>query len=266
MTRVAVPAPAATLILLREGRHGGVEVLLGRRHADSRFAGGDHVFAGGKLTPEDMPADAEQFCRGLTAEAAAERLGEALTPRDALGYWVGAVREAFEEVGLLLAYVADGRLIRFTARNRARFAAHRAACQIANARFFDMLRAESLTLATDQLIYVAHWITPEENAIRFDTRFFAAPSPPGQEAEADGQEIVGARWFTPEEALAARARGEIPLRLPTAKNLELLSGATSLAGLLERLAGLGPIRAIRPRVLTADGNPFPVLPGDPRWY
>jgi 8-oxo-dGTP pyrophosphatase MutT (NUDIX family) len=259
------PSSAATLVLLRDRPGGGVETLLVKRHRRSRFAGGDYVFAGGKVEADDMPADAEQFCRGLRAAEAARRLGGGLPPRDALGFWVGAIREAFEEVGLLLAYRQDGTPLAFDREDRKRFAAHRAACQVSNRAFFDLLRAESLTLATDRLVHFAHWITPEENPIRFDTRFFAAPAPPGQSPDPDGKEIVDLRWLTPAEAFVARERGEISLRLPTMKNLELLTDGATAAAVLAAL-GNRPVRTIRPRVLTIEGKPVPVLPGDPRWY
>jgi hypothetical protein len=128
-----------------------------------------------------------------------------------------------------------------------------------------MLRAERLTLATERLTYFAHWITPEESPIRFDTRFFVAATPPGQEAAADGHEITGVRWLTPAEALEALGRKEISLRFPTIKNLELVSGAPTAADVLTGLDGR-KVPTIRPRVLTVDGKPVPVLPGDPRWY
>jgi len=219
---------------------------------------------------DDIPEDVERFCRGLNHEEATARLGGTLTPREALGYWVGAIREAFEEVGILLAYASDGGFVQFTAENRARFDAYRSACQASNPAFFAMLRAESLTLATDRLGYFAHWITPEENPIRFDTRFFAAVVPTGQEASADGHEIVGVRWMTPDEAFQALARKEISLRTPTIKNLELIAAASAGAGAaaIHAVSALGQreVPTIRPRVLTVDGRPVPVLPGDPRWY
>ncbi len=101
--------------------------------------------------------------------------------------------------------------------------------------------------------------------MRFDTRFFVAVAPPEQAAVADGTEIVGVRWLTPDEAMGALGRKEITLRRPTIKNLKLLGGSGAAA---ERVARLGQreVKTIRPRVLTVDGNPVPVLPGDPRWY
>ncbi|HEU4438810.1 MAG TPA: hypothetical protein VFT36_06140 [Methylomirabilota bacterium] len=266
MSAPAIPSAAATLVLLRDRVAGPAEVLLVQRHGRSKFAAGDYVFAGGKVEADDIPDDVERFCRGLTATEASARLGGDLARRQALGYWVGAIREAFEEVGILLAYDRAGDFVRLTPENHDRFSAYRAACQSSNPAFFTMLRAEGLTLATDRLTYFAHWITPEEQPLRFDTRFFAAEAPPGQQAEVDGHEIVGARWLTVTEAFAALARKEITLRLPTIKNLELLQQAgTRTAEVLSGLRGRA-VPTIRPRVLQVDGKPLAVLPGDPRWY
>lgn len=265
MTNPVTPSPAATLVLIRDRAPGEVEALLLQRHAKSKFAGGDYVFAGGKVEAHDVPADVERFCRGLTAHAAAARLGGDLEPSVALSYWVGAIREAFEEVGMLLAYDRQGELVRFTPENRERFEAYRVACQSANPAFFTMLRAEDLTLATDRLTYFAHWITPEEQPLRFDTRFFAAVAPP-QDPVVDGHEIVALRWLTPPEAMDAFRRKDITLRLPTIKNLELVqSGGVRADEILGALRGRA-VPTIRPRVLQVDGKPVPVLPGDPRWY
>lgn len=263
----AIPSPAATLVLLRDrtAPGDGAEVLLIQRHGKSKFAAGDYVFAGGKVEADDIPDDVERFILGLTPEEASARLGGDLAPRKALGYWVGAIREAFEEVGMLLAYDRCGDLVRFTPENRERFEAHRRACQSANPAFFTMLRAEGLTLATDRLTYFAHWITPEEQPLRFDTRFFAAGAPP-QEPAVDGHEIVALRWMTPPEAMDAFRRKDITLRLPTIKNLELVqSGGTRVDEILGALRAR-TVPTIRPRVLQVDGKPVPVLPGDPRWY
>lgn len=241
-------------------------MLLIQRHGKSKFAAGDYVFAGGKVEGDDIPDDVERFCRDLTPHEASARLGGDLTPRRALGYWVGAIREAFEEVGVLLAYDRAGDLVRFTEENRERFASHRAACQAANLAFFTMLRAEGLTLATDRLIYFAHWITPEEQPLRFDTRFFVAAAPPQQEPEVDGHEIVALRWLTPAEAFDAMHQRDITVRLPTIKNLELLQeSGQRTADILDALRGR-VVPTIRPRLLQVEGKPLAVLPGDPRWY
>ena len=266
MSTPVTPSPAATLVLLRDRSPDAVEALLLRRHSKSKFAAGDYVFAGGKIESDDMPADGERFCRGLTPEQASARLNGGLAPKEALAYWVGAIREAFEEVGVLLAYGDDGRLLRITPESRQRFETYRAACQKANPAFFEMLRAERLTLATDRLAYFAHWITPEEQPIRFDTRFFVALMPPRQEPVVDGHEIVDLKWLTPAEAIAASQRKEIGLRTPTIKNLELVAAGGAPAASVIATLGVRQVSTIRPRVLQVDGKPVPVLPGDPRWY
>jgi len=266
--RPVTPSPAATLVLLRDGAAGAVEALLLQRHGKSKFAAGDHVFAGGKVEAEDIPDDVEHHCRALTAEEAASPLGDGLAGREALAYWVGAIREAFEEAGILLAYTANAELVQFTPKNSERFAAYRAACQRSNQAFFPMLRSEQLTLATDRLTYFAHWITPEENPIRFDTRFFAAVAPPGQEAQVDGHEIVASRWLSPAGAVEAMRRQEISLRAPTMKNLEIIGAAKAGATASEVVASLRgrSVPTIRPRILAVEGRRVAVLPGDPRWY
>ena len=262
----AIPSTAATLVLLRDRTTAEVEALLLQRHAKSKFAAGDYVFAGGKIEADDMPPDGEGFCRGVTAVQAAARLGGGIAPRDALACWVGAIREAFEEVGVLVAYEPGGGLLRITPAAKPRYEAYRAACHKANPAFFDMLRAEKLTLATDRLSYFAHWITPEEQPLRFDTRFFAAVMPREQEPVVDGHEIVDLKWLTPAEAISASKRNDIGLRFPTIKNLELVAGGGAPASVAVESLGRLPVQTIRPRVLQVDGKPLAVLPGDPRWY
>src|SRR5438132_12958828 len=107
------PIPAATLVLLRETAP-GVEVLLTQRHSANKFAGGDFVFPGGKIEVDDNPDDAVAWCVGLDPARAAARIG-ATDTRTAVGYWVGAIRETFEEIGVLLAYDAAGQPARIDA-------------------------------------------------------------------------------------------------------------------------------------------------------
>jgi 8-oxo-dGTP pyrophosphatase MutT (NUDIX family) len=256
------PVPAATLVLLRNRPAGAFEVLLIRRHTKSKFAAGDFVFPGGKIEVSDGPDDGAKWCRSLDETAAARRLNLASTPSAALGHWVGVIRETFEEVGILLAYAPDGRAVR---PDGSRYADYRRACQADHHAFWDMLRAERLTLATDGLVYFAHWITPEVQPLRFDTRFFAAPMPDGQEAVADDREITEVRWLAPREAIDANARGQLSLRNPTIKNLELFDGAPTTAAALERLNGR-EIRTILPRVIMEGDERRILMPGDPGYF
>jgi len=258
----AVPSPAATLVLLRDRPRGGVECLLMRRHMKSKFAAGDFVFPGGKIDAGDNPEDAARWCRGLEVKDAARRLGLEDAPRTALGYWIGAIRETFEEAGLLVAVDADGRDVDVSP---SRFADYRKACHRENAAFWTMIRAERLTLATDRLVYFAHWITPEEQPLRFDTRFFAAPAPAGQEASGDDFEMTDLKWLTPREAVEAQERGEISLRNPTVKNLLLFDGAHDTAHALDRLKDR-EVTTIRPRVVGEGDQRHVLMPGDPGYF
>ena len=253
------PVPAATLVVLRDRSVGAFEVLLIRRHSASKFAAGDFVFPGGRIEADDAPDGSAACCRDLDATGAARALRLETPPHAALGHWVGAIRETFEEVGILLAYAADGSPARL---DEERHAAYRRACQRDHRAFLDMIRAERLTLATDRLLYFAHWITPEVQPLRFDTRFFATDMPAVREAVADEHEITEVRWLTPREALDANARGELSLRNPTIKSLELFDGAPSAAAALERLRGR-EIRAILPRVIFEGGKRRVLNPGDP---
>jgi 8-oxo-dGTP pyrophosphatase MutT (NUDIX family) len=253
-----VPVPAATLVLLRDRVAGGVETLLLQRHQKSKFAAGDYVFPGGKLHADDNPDDAQAWCLGLDGVRAAQVLGLDGAAHAALGYWIGAIRETFEEAGVLLATGADGALAPV---GDARFAGYRRACQTDNRAFWSMVKAEGLRLTTNRLVYFAHWVTPDDMPLRFDTRFFAAPLPRGQEPTGDGREVVDLRWLAPRDALDAHARGALSLRFPTVKNLGLLAGAASVGEALARLAGR-PVRRVQPRVIVDNGTRRVELPHD----
>ncbi len=254
------PLPAATLVLLRDANP-GVEVLLMQRHRASKFAGGDFVFPGGKIEVDDNPDDAAAWCEGLDPERAAARIGLAGDPKTALGNWIGAIRETFEEVGVLLAYGASGGWARLDA---ARFAEHQQACNADNKAFWTMVKQERFKLATDRLAYFAHWITPEESPYRYDTRFFVAPMPDGQTPVADPREVIDMRWLSPRGAIDAFKRGEISLRNPTVQNLKLVDHASvedALAALKDR-----DVPTIRPRVIMEGDTRKILMPGDPGYF
>ncbi len=114
----------------------------------------------------------------------------------------------------------------------------------------------------DALVEFSRWITPPEIAIRFDTRFYLAPAPAGQEARADGQEMVDLGWHTPAGALAAQRRGELELVFPTIKQLEQLAGFDSATGLIEWATGREVV-AVEPHVQITGETARVVLPGEP---
>ena len=255
-----VPAPAATVVLLRDRPAGSFDVLLMQRHQKSKFAAGDFVFPGGKIEVDDNPDEAVRWCAGLDLAGAARTLTLEHAPATALGYWIGAIRETFEEAGVLLATMADGGPVRLPAE---RVAEYRREIQADNRAFWTMIKTEKLLLATDRLVYFAHWITPEDQPLRFDTRFFAAAMPERQDAMGDDHEMISLRWLSPREALDAQQRGEISLRNPTIRNLMLFEGTASAADALARLRGREVV-TIRPRVvIDENGNRRVLNPGDP---
>jgi glyoxylase-like metal-dependent hydrolase (beta-lactamase superfamily II)/8-oxo-dGTP pyrophosphatase MutT (NUDIX family) len=199
-----VPRPAATLILLRDGA-AGPEVLMLQRAKSAAFLGGAYVFPGGSLDPAD--AGLSYRVLGLDTES------KALEPP--VGYWIAAVRECFEEAGVLIACDVEGRLI--PALRAERLMAWR------ERPFAELLEKEDLYLPAGELAYFGHWITAPGRSRRFDTRFFVAAAPEGQQGSHDANETVHELWITPREALERAERGEIELVFATQHTLRDLS-------------------------------------------
>jgi 8-oxo-dGTP pyrophosphatase MutT (NUDIX family) len=260
--RPAAPREAASVILARDAP-AGVEVLLLKRHPNSRFSPGAFAFPGGRVEAADSAPGVETRCRGLDRAEAARRLADVRPPGRAIGFWVAALREAFEEAGILLAYGRDGRLVDAAALGEAR--GHRARCREDSTRFGQLLTELDLTLATDRVAYWAHWITPEERPIRYDTRFFVATAGRDQAPEPDGHEMVGACWAAPGDALARHRARELVLPMPTQRILASLSEHRDVGALLAATSGRD-VRPIRPRILRdAEGERI-LLPDDPGWF
>ena len=209
----AKPRYAATLILLRDSDRpsGEIEVLLLQRHARSAFLPGVHVFPGGVVEEADFASEMGALCQGLSFDQAHRTIKDVSPPERALGFFVAAIREAFEESGILLAH---GRRS-IDERQMMRWGGYRAEVHANPSIFVSWLGDEGLKLATDTLFYFAHWITPEVLPIRFDARFFVAAAPSGQEASPDGKETVEARWVSPQDALEEHQKGRLKLAPPT---------------------------------------------------
>ena len=236
-----VPRPAATVVLLR-GRSGALEVLLTHRPSTMAFAPDLHVFPGGAVDPGDMdPALAARSVLG--ADEAAVRLGRSVPPASALGSHVAALRELFEEAGVLLAEpVAPSD----------RLAAARTALLAGRATFADVCAGLGVRLQTDALIPLSRWVTPPVLPRRFDARFYAAFLPPGVEVSFEGDEVAAHRWLTPRAALDGLARGEVPMWLPTTANLQRLEhalDATSLEAIASGRSGLPEVEPVAPDIV-----------------
>lgn len=221
------PKDAATLILLRQAPgkdQGGFEVLMVLRRMDSKFVPGSYVFPGGCLDREDYSPDMEKLCTGIDKKKAQEILYNMSAPEKALGAWVAGIRETFEEVGLLLAYDGNKKLISFNSKDvRHRFHSYRKKLQTGEITLSALLRNEGLTLACDRLYYFSHWITPELLPLRYDVRFFIAEAPAEQEAVHDGIELTRHIWITPKKILEGFHRNEFDMVLPTLMTIEELS-------------------------------------------
>jgi 8-oxo-dGTP pyrophosphatase MutT (NUDIX family) len=210
----AVPVrEAATVAVVRDGR--GLEVFMVRRTTDAVFSPGAHVFPGGALDPEDRVPEIERWCDGLDDGTASAILD---VPGGGLGYFVAAARECFEEAGLFLGR-HDGELV----TDAGPYTEHRDALNAGARSLLEVCVAESLTLAVDLLMPFGHWITPIGPPRRFDTRFFVAPAPPGQDPSHDGWETTEGVWMRPTDVLSAADRGEVDLIEPTRHTLQALT-------------------------------------------
>jgi 8-oxo-dGTP pyrophosphatase MutT (NUDIX family) len=259
------PRPAATVLLLREGRD-GVEVLAIRRHEKLAFMGGMWVFPGGSACAAD--ASAAAFSRiPAESQAGCARLrtlhGAAIDERDCLSLMVAACRETFEETGVLLASDASGS--HCDNDLTARLQEQRRAIASQPELFPELLRAEDLFLRVERLVYWAHWITPSVVPRRFDTRFFLAPVPADQRAVIDSTETVDQAWMSPAALVAAAQAGNMAVSHPTLYNLMELDASLQQHGSLQGLLAAEAQRsvvAILPKMVHEEQTAM-VLPWDP---
>ena len=226
----AIPRDAATLILLRPAAApaAGIEVLMLRRHPGSAFMPGAYVFPGGVVEESDYAPEMERICRGLSHTEAQRTIPDVSPPQKALGFFMAAVREAFEEAGILLACAEPSCPSAISHEQKARLAAHRLPVHRNPRLFASMLADEGLKIAADSLLYFAHWITPEASPIRFDARFFVAAAPEDQEASSDDLETTAALWIAPQALLEAHHRGDLYLPVPTLASVTTLAGFSSV--------------------------------------
>lgn len=245
----ATPRKAATVMLLRDGDD-GMEVFMIVRHQNSDVHGGALVFPGGRVDDEDydLAADSAMFppLPGIDLKTAALR--------------VAAVRETFEECGVLLARARGDAAMVGAARLRDIEGAHREAMSRGGRSFGAMLAAENLVIASESMVYFANWITPERSAKRFDTHFFLAAAPPDQVALHDGYEAVDSVWIAPGTAMDRARAGTYQLRFPTQMNLQKLGRHTMSAQALEVASVSRVVTVMSKQEKTADGRRLLRLP------
>jgi 8-oxo-dGTP pyrophosphatase MutT (NUDIX family) len=249
---------AATVVLLRDAA-AGPEVLLQRRAQGLGFMAGAHVFPGGRLDETDAAPELSARC-DLSAREAARRLDLEEQPQLALGLHVAALRELFEEAGVLLARRRSGEPIRAEAEP---FPELRRAVHQRSLAFSQLLQREDLILETSRLAYLARWITPELESRRFDARFFLAAGSGPLTSTHDAAEAVESLWLRPEDAVEQGRSGLIVLPPPTAKTLELLRGLSSVPAALAWAEARRPV-SVCPEALFDNGRIVILLPGDPQ--
>jgi len=241
----AVPIrPAATVLLLRD--EPTFEVLMVRRHHQIDFASGALVFPGGKTHEGDHDPAWEARCTAWDAAPADER-----------PFRIAAIREAYEEAGVLLAVDAAGAA--FTGDERA----HDARDVVATDQrsFIDVVIELDLKLDLGALTTFARWITPPLTPKRFDTWFYLARAGSEQKAICDGWETVDAEWIAPGRALELAAKGERKVIFPTRMNLQLLAEASSAEDAIARAAARTLV-TVEPKIERRDGGQVLVLPPD----
>ncbi|MEI6719709.1 MAG: MBL fold metallo-hydrolase [Betaproteobacteria bacterium] len=202
-----VPRPAATLILLRDG-DAGPEIFMLKRSPSAAFVANAYVFPGGGLDAADHKA--LDRVTGLTEADANRRLG---VDAGGLAYWVAAVRECFEEAGILIATHESGEPLDPERANA--LAVHREAVNAGTLAFGELLAREKLAIPAERIAYFSHWVTAPGRPRRFSARFFVARAPEGQHGSHDQGETVASEWVRPHLALERCSKGEIELVHPT---------------------------------------------------
>ena len=239
--REVTPRLAATTIVVR-ARGSQPEILLLKRGEQARFMPNAYVFAGGALDQGDEGADARELCQGLSDSCASERLQ---LPANGLRFFIAAVREVFEECGLLLAYDARGEYVDLTGWDESRLREVRLQLSAGRLSLAAFCKAQGWRLAVDNLTFFSHWITPP-GGLRFDTRFFLSLAPPNQNAFLAGNEMSELLWRTAAEALAEHASGRLLLMFPTRAILKEIAEFRDIDALFEFAGGPREIKAITP--------------------
>ena len=245
--------PAATVLLVRD-RNSTVEVFMIKRAMKTNF-GGAWVFPGGKVDSSDDIKNISKYSPLLNDEEASKRLG---IKSGGLIYWIACIRECFEESGILLADNEQKKISKDWFKGSDEEIVNQYKKQLLQGKdvFLELIDKFDLTLSTNEIAYISHWITPKIEKRRYSTRFFIARCP-NQLATHDGLEGVESRWLEPKVALDLYKSGEFPMIMPTIKNLELIKDfqdtQTLLLSMNDKL--ITDIPKVEPVFDVVDGKP-----------
>ncbi len=253
----AYPKPASTVVLLRDSS-AGLEVFLTQRTPDAKSFSGAFVFPGGVVDAGD---DVAHWPETAIDDPGASKLLD--LESGGFAYLLAAVRESYEEAGLLLAEDANGNPLAINTPDQITiFSALREQLNAGTLSFRDLMQQQGLRPALGRLTYFSHWITPSAVPRRFDTRFFVALAPAGQIASHDQGETVDHIWIQPDAALARQESGEYKLFLPTITTLKLLARFGDTAELMQHLAQPRQITTMRPHYASDRNGQRILLPHD----
>ena len=244
--------PAATVMLVDDKPD--LQVFMMERNANTVFAGGMWVFPGGSVDGADT--NFEPYCEHRSESEANHLLG---LDAGGLAYYVAAVREAFEEAGILLAIHKDSgiSLDIKTEADKVRFDQHRDRVNADGSFFLDVVNQENLYLDVGEMHYVARWITPVGSPRRFDARFFVSRMPTNQDPKHDDHELVHCGWFSPTEILEREQAGEMVLMSPTLRMVRTLAKFKSADEVIASAEAVLPDERAR-----VNSHRELVLPGD----
>src|SRR6202158_4999524 len=237
------PRPASTILLLRDSAAGEIEVFMMVRHYEIDFNSGALVFPGGSVDKGDQEiiARPELYSGGEGLDASA------------LSFRIAAIRETFEESGILLAHPRGSNALVDAKRAGEIEAATRTALCEGKTTFLKVLTDNGMLLALDELVPYAHWITPGGMPKRFDTWFFLAAAPPEQAGAHDGKESTDSIWVSPREAVAGGESGRFKLPFPTTRNLIKLGKQRTVQAALDDVRGK-PIVTVMPVMTQLNGG------------
>ena len=245
--------PAATVLLVRD-HNSKIEVFMIKRALKTNF-GGAWVFPGGKVDSSDDIKNISKYSPLLNDEEASKRLD---IKSGGLIYWIACIRECFEESGILLADNEQRKisLDSLTVTELDNINQYKKKLLNGKDVFLELIEKFDLTLSTNEIAYISHWVTPKIEKRRYSTRFFVARST-DQEAVHDGTEGVESKWINPEEAIKQFKAGDLPMIMPTIKNLEMICGFTDTSELLSFMNNKdkNDIPNVEPVFEIVDGEP-----------
>jgi len=232
--KIAIAHPASTVILVRE--NSGLEVYMTKRNVNLGFLGGFYVFPGGRRDEADFSEEAlnRMWARDLETKTRAIESDEKIEEK--LGYYASAIREVFEEIGILMVCDKQGKRVELNSELKNELTRMRTMLHKREIGFMDVLKEFDFYYDSDSLIWFAHWITPKTSPKRFDTQFFIGKIPQGQEPKSFSEEIDFELWIKPKEALEKWRKAEMHMIPPTIASLDRLTRFSGVKELSQALA------------------------------